>query len=251
MYPSGHPLSFFGGDRVEQELSTIYEAQKIELKIIENESKLMLAPQTLNEMDSELHALKSKTDKEKEIIEELEKERRKKEKELEVDKDKIKKLEAKLYEVKTNKEYQALLKEIEGAKEVNDRTEEDILVLMDKVEDLKKDYTSSIEQFTKREKDVEAEKSRLKIETQSMDKTISELKTERNNLLSIVSDDLKSIYLVLVEKRNGVAVVTAKNGVCLGCFMNIPPQLFIEVTKNRQLIQCPSCNRILYFAENE
>ena len=55
----------------------------------------------------------------------------------------------------------------------------------------------------------------------------------------------------LREKRNGIAVSTAKNGVCLGCFMNIPPQLFIEVTKNRQLIQCPSCGRILYFSVNE
>ena len=69
--------------------------------------------------------------------------RRKKEKELEADKDKIKKFEAKLYEVKTNKEYQALLKEIEAAKAANDKTEEDILVLMDKVEDIKKDYDYS------------------------------------------------------------------------------------------------------------
>ena len=236
---------------MEHELSTIYEAQKIELKIIENESKLLQTPRALREMDDKMQALKTKTDKEKEIIEELEKEKRKKEKELEVDKDKIKKLEAKLYEVKTNKEYQAMLKEIETAKQTNDKTEEDILVLMDKVEDLKKDFVVSTEELKKNEKEIQTEKSRIEVEIQSMDKVISQLKTERNNLLSVVGDPLKSIYLVLVEKRNGIAVANAKNGVCLGCYMNIPPQLFIEVTKNRELIQCPSCNRILYFAENE
>jgi len=236
---------------VEQELSTIYEAQKIDLKIIEKERVLLSTPKKIKGMDDELKAKQLKVEKEKEVIEELEKERKKKEKELEVDKDKIKKLEAKLYEVKTNKEYQALLKEIEAVKGANDKIEEDILVLMDKVEDIKKDYNSSTSHLKVREKEIEAEKTKIEQDVQSMDKTIAELKTERDNLLSVVNEHLRSTYLMLREKRNGIAVSTAKNGVCLGCFMNIPPQLFIEVTKNRKLIQCPSCGRILYFSMNE
>lgn len=236
---------------MEQELNTIYEAQKIEMKIIESEVKLLQSPKKIQEMDAELHETKQTVEKQKEIIEELEKERNKKEKELEVDKDKIRKLEAKLHEVKTNKEYQASLKEIEAAKATNDRTEEDVLVLMDKAEDIRKDYNTSLQHLKKREKEIETEKAEIEKEMQSMDKIITELKTARNKLLSVVNDDLKSIYMVLVEKRSGVAVVNVKGGVCLGCFMNIPPQLYIEVTKNKELIQCPSCNRILYFSENE
>lgn len=236
---------------MEQELSTIYEAQKIELKIIENESRRLQAPKKLKEMTDDLAKTHMKVDKEKEVIEELEKERKKKEKELENDKDKVKKLEAKLYEIKTNKEYQALLKEIEGAKATNEKTEDDILVLMDKVEDFKKDYATSLVHLKQRESEVESEKTKIEKEILSMDKTIDELKESRNKLLSVVNNDLKSMYMVLIEKRNGVAVVNVKGGVCLGCYMNIPPQLFIEATKNKSLIQCPSCNRILYFAENE
>ncbi len=236
---------------MEQELSTIYEAQKIDLKILEKERVLLSTPKKIQGMDNELNTTRMKVEKEKEIIEELEKERRKKEKELEVDKEKIKKLEGKLYEVKTNKEYQALLKEIEAAKITNDKTEEDILILMDKIEDIKKDYTASTSHLKVREKEIEAEKTKIEKDIQSMDKTLMELKTERDNLLSVVNEHLRSTYLMLREKRNGIAVSTAKNGVCLGCFMNIPPQLFIEVTKNRKLIQCPSCGRILYFSLNE
>ena len=212
---------------------------------------LLSTPKIVKGMDDELRTTRTKVEKEKEIIEELEKERRKKEKELETDKDKIKKLEAKLYEVKTNKEYQAFLKEIEAARIANDKTEEDILVLMDKVEEIKKDYTSSTAHLKIREKEIETEKIKIEKDIQSMDKIIAELKTERDNLLSVVNERLRSTYLVLREKRSGIAVSTAKNGVCLGCFMNIPPQLFIEVTKNRELIQCPSCGRILYFLVNE
>jgi len=236
---------------VEYELSTIYDAQKIDLQIIESESKLLFAPKRIKEMADELDGIHLKVEKQKEIIEELEKERRKKEKELETDKDKIKKFESKLYEVKTNKEYQALLKEIETAKEANDRTEDDILVLMDKVEDIKKDFESSKVYLKNREKEVEIEKTAIEKEMKSMDTIITELKTGRDNLLSVVNERLRSIYIVLREGRSGVAVANVKSGVCLGCHMNIPPQLFIEVTKNKQLIQCPSCNRILYFTENE
>ncbi len=236
---------------MEQELNTIYEAQKIDLKIIEKERVLFSTPNVIKGMENELEATRMKVQKEKEIVEELEKERKKKEKELESDKDKVKKLEAKLYEVKTNKEYQALLKEIESAKAANDKTEEDILVLMDKAEDIKKDHDSAMKHLQIREKEVQTEKGKIEKDIESIDMIISQLKTERDNLLSVVNEELRATYMVLREKRNGVAVSTAKNGVCHGCFMNIPPQLFIEVTKNRQLIQCPSCGRILFFIPNE
>jgi len=236
---------------VEQELETLFEAQKIESMIMEGEQKLLQAPRRLMQMEDELGTVREKIEKEKEIIEELEKERRKKEKELEVEKDKIKKLEVRLYDVKTNKEYQALLKEIESAKEANDRTEEDVLVLMDKVEDLKKDFEGSTVQLKKLEKESEIERAEIEKETRSMDEVIAKLTTERDNLLSVVNDNLRTIYGILREKRGGIAVTNVKHGVCLGCNMNIPPQLFIEVTKNKQLIQCPSCNRILFFREND
>jgi hypothetical protein len=187
--------------------------------------------------------------KEKEILEELEKDRKRKEKELEMEKEKIKKFESKLYEVKTNKEYQALLKEIETAKQTNDKEEEEIIEIMVKVEDLKKDFESTSKLLKEKEKVAEAEKKKLLSEMDSIDKTIVDLKQQRDNLLSVVDKTLRETYSMLISRRGGTAVVNVKNGVCLGCFMNIPPQLFIEVTKNSRLILCPSCNRIFYFTE--
>lgn len=236
---------------MEQELGTLFEAQKIESQIIENEQKRLSAPRQLKAIEAELAEILGKIEKEREIIEELEKERHKKEKELEVDKDKVKKLETKLYDVKTNKEYQALLKEIEAVRETNDRTEEDVLVLMDKIEDLRKDLEASAAMLKKREEETQTERVQIEKAMRSTDEVIAKLTVERDNLLSVVSDNLRSIYGVLRERRGGVAVTNVKNGVCMGCHMNIPPQLFIEVTKNRQLIQCPSCNRILFFMEND
>ena len=61
---------------------------------------------------------------------------------------------------------------------------------------------------------------------------------------------LARLYDTLKEKRQGVGVVSAKAETCQGCFVNIPPQMFIEVQKNNTLIRCPNCNRILYWEGN-
>jgi hypothetical protein len=234
---------------LEQELRTIYEAQKIDIQIIENERKLISTPDRIEKMDHDIKTMHEKVNKEKEILEEFEKERRTKEKELELEKEKIKKFESRLYEVKTNKEYQALLKEIETAKQANDKEEEEVIEIMVKIEDLKKDLESTSKVLKEKEKVTEVEKKKLLNEMDSIDKIIVDLKQQRDNLLSVVNKPLRETYTMLVSRRGGTAVVNVKNGVCLGCFMNIPPQLFIEVTKNNRLILCPSCNRIFYFTE--
>jgi predicted nucleic acid-binding Zn-ribbon protein len=210
---------------------------------------MVITPNKIEELNREIQDLIDKVEKEKQVIEELDKERRKKEKEFDVEREKIQKLESKLYEVKTNKEYQALLKEIETMKNMNDATEEEVLILMEKTEDLRKDHQSSTVFLKKRQSEVGSEKNKLEEELNSIEQIVTRLKTERDNLLSIIDGGLRNTYDMLKIKRGGIAVVSVKSGLCLGCFMNIPPQLFIEVMKNRQIISCPSCNRILYYSE--
>ena len=163
------------------------------------------------------------------------------------EKERIKKVQSKLYEIKTNKEYQAVLKETEAAQAANDKTEEEIILLLERIEELRKDYDASVAYVKKRDKEVDAEKKELEKEMVSVESVVNELKKERDTLVSRVSGEAKARYKVLMEKRSGLAVVNVKNGVCLGCYMNIPPQLFLEVTKNARLITCPSCNRIFCY----
>ncbi len=74
---------------------------------------------------------------------------------------------------------------------------------------------------------------------------------ERREALSKqIEARLSKLYNTLKEKRRGVGVVNVRNETCQGCFLNIPPQMYNEVQKNNTLIQCPNCNRILYWEEN-
>lgn len=234
-----------------QQLKTLYQIQKLDTSIIENERKRSSAPQRIQEMEQEMADAGEKALKEEEIIEELDRERRRKEKELETEKDKIAKTQAKLYDVKTNKEYQALLKEIESAQAGNDKTEEEILVLFERIEELKREHQDLSSRLASRQKEIGVERKQIEEEMKSVDDVIHVLRADKHKLLEHLDDEVMQRYEVLIERRAGVAVVSARNGVCLGCYMNIPPQLFIEVTKNDQFITCPSCNRIFYYVEDE
>jgi uncharacterized protein len=244
-------LNFSGGKKLNEELETLCDVQKIDTRIIENEKKRAGGPQRIEEMTKEILSTREKLVREKAVIEELEKERRKNELELETEKAQVKKAETKLNEVKTNKEYQAILKEIEVAKTNNEKTEEEVLLLLDRVEELRKDLDSASKNLQKREKEVDEETKRLQKEISTIDAIVSDLKKDRERLLSGIEEGLKARYNTLIERRGGVAVVEAKNGTCMGCFMNIPPQLFIEVMKNSRIITCPSCNRIFFYAEED
>ena len=245
------PLNFFGGTTLEQQLKTIYEAQQVSTQIIAQEKKILSAPKKIQEMEAAVEELADRCARGKGVVDELEKERRQKEKDIEAEREKARKSQAKLHEVKTNKEYQALLKEIEAGKGVNDKTEEEVLLLMEKIEELKKDLEGASKELKKKEAEAAAERIKLDGELRSVDAVVADLKKTRDTLLQMVDEELRTTYGTLLERREGLAVVNVKNGVCLGCFMNIPPQLFIEATKNRQMILCPSCNRIFYFIDEE
>jgi predicted nucleic acid-binding Zn-ribbon protein len=155
-----------------------------------------------------------------------------------------------MFEVKTNKEYQALLSEIDAIKEANSRQEEEILRLMEEIEEVKRSLGRREKEVAASLEKIEGEKQRIQ-EKMSQDDAGWKKQMERREVLTRqMEKKLFRLYNTLQEKRR-VGVVRVKNETCQGCFLNIPPQMYIEVQKNNALIQCPHCNRILFFEGNE
>jgi predicted nucleic acid-binding Zn-ribbon protein len=247
--PTGYELHTAGEGRLalRDQLELLWELQKIDLDLKNIKEERDRYPKEIEKLDEKKSIEKEKIQKEKEKIEVLEKERRQKEGHFNLEQEKIKRAEARMFEVKTNKEYQALLNEIEAIKEASSREEEEILRVLDEIDELKKN-------FSKREKEVvailekiEAEKKTIE-EKMIQDDEIWKKEMERREVLSKqVESKLYKLYNTLKEKRQGVGVVSVKHETCQGCFVNIPPQMFIEVQKNNALIRCPNCNRVLYW----
>ncbi len=207
-------------------------------------------PKELKKLEEKQKLEQERFLKEKEKLDSLEKERRQKERHLLGEQEKIKRSEGTISEVKTNKEYQALLNEIETFKEASSRIEEEILLIMEEIEELKKQLARREKEMATTLEKMEEEKRKIQ-EKMDQDEIAWKEKSYRKEILSKqVESNLFKLYNMLREKRQGVGMVSVRNETCQGCFVNVPPQMFIEVQKNNAIIRCPNCNRILYWDGN-
>jgi len=233
-----------------KQLELLWELQRIDLALRDLMEERERYPKEMKRMDERCRIEKERIQKEREKVELLEKDRRQKEHHLTAEQDKIKKTESRMFEVKTNKEYQAVLTEIEGIKEGSSREEEEILRLLDEIDETKKSLARWEKETAVSLEKIEAERKVLEGKITRDDAGCKKQIERREVLAKQIESRLFKLYDTLKEKRRGVGVVNVKNETCQGCFLNIPPQMYIEVQKNNTLIQCPHCNRILYWDGN-
>jgi predicted nucleic acid-binding Zn-ribbon protein len=180
----------------------------------------------------------------------LAKKKREKEKQLQDVQEKVGKMKSRVSDIKTNKEYQAHLKEIETAEAEIGGVEEEILEAMEEL-----DASSALVRDVEAKVNVElgkleAFKRELDEEVRQHETEVASLQEQRRQLVASVDPDANALYERLLRLGKGVAVTGAKNEICLGCDMHMPPQLFVEIRKNDDIIQCPQCRRILYYSED-
>jgi predicted nucleic acid-binding Zn-ribbon protein len=87
----------------------------------------------------------------------------------------------------------------------------------------------------------------LQSQISGIDRAVSEAAMRRQTIASQVAGELMSRYELIFSRRGGTAVVEVAGGICQGCYMNIPPQLWNEIIKSGRVHLCPSCQRILYY----
>jgi predicted nucleic acid-binding Zn-ribbon protein len=239
------------GDEMKKQLQLLWKLQTVEQQIEEAQRKKVAYPLELERLQALLTAQEEQQEEEKRRIEELEKERIAMEGELELENERIKRSQLKLLEIKTNKEYQALLKEIEIGKEHNSQREEEIIRMLDEIDQLRTDHAHIVEGAQKERAAVEEETAMIKGQMVKVEQDIGHWQQTREEILKETDPDLLKRYNTLKEKRNGVAVVLVKNEGCQGCYVNIPPQMYNEVRKNKEIILCPNCHRILYWENKD
>lgn len=177
------------------------------------------------------------------------KKRKEKEQELQDIQDQIEKSKAKSSELKTNKEYEAHLREIGALKEKTDRVEEETLAIMESVDASAKEMQEEEAKVRKAEEEWKKDEELLENEKKKMHDDIESFKSKRNEFIERIDDEHYDFYMDLLKKLGGSAVVMADNEICLGCNTNIPPQLYNEVKANDRIIHCYYCHRFLYRKE--
>jgi predicted nucleic acid-binding Zn-ribbon protein len=150
-------------------------------------------------------------------------------------------------EVKTNKEYQAMQKEIAAAEREVRSYEDRILERMEEGEALGREVKAAEAALAEERRRIEAEGRALDDEGAALEAELTRLAAEREALRGAVAAEALRLFDRLLQAGRGVAVVEARDGHCGACHVRLRPQVFNDVRRNDALIQCDHCKRLLYF----
>ncbi|MHB8481592.1 MAG: zinc ribbon domain-containing protein [Nitrospiria bacterium] len=232
-----------------EQMGLLIQLQRIDThlsKFNEKEQHLRRKIETENQA---LEALKNKLREARSQLEKTASEKKEKEKDVEIQEQLVQKTQSRLKDIKTNKEYQAHLNEIDALKKGRGAQEEVVLLLMDKMEVLKNEVELQETEFKEKE-------ARFLQMVEEIEKEISKLleekgqfEEERNKVSGRVTKKIMAQYEHLLASKKRTAIVPLNGATCLGCHMNLPPQLIAEVKRNDKMLTCSYCYRILYWQE--
>jgi len=234
---------------MEEQLNLLIRLQDIDGAIRARQEEKRKLPEMLADLERKSEANKAELDRVREALEAAQKGKRDRDRDLEEGGQKVEKLKSRTPDIKTNKEYTALLKEIETVEQENKAIEDDILKLMEKIDAAAGEIKNAESQSAEDAASIAAERKQLEENMAKLEAELVNIERERDELAARIEVPLLAKYQKRYGSLAGRVVVEARNESCSGCFMSIPPQLFVNVKKNTEIITCPHCSRILYYKE--
>ncbi len=230
-----------------RELHLLISIAKLDASIAEFQNELNMLPSRIDKVEGSI-AEKKKSEKDAlNHFDAMRKERRNLEQSLEDNGELIKKYRTQLMSVKTNKEYEAMLKEITTLETDIDEKEEKLLILMDEIEAQQNENDNFIKKVNEEREALLKQKAEMEERTVFLKAELDRLRGEKPKFLEELDPQIKRRYQRIIQKLGSYAVTRIEGDVCQGCFATIPPQTVNEVKKNDRLIICEACGRILVY----
>lgn len=157
----------------------------------------------------------------------------------------IRRSEANMKEIKTNKEYQAVGREIAAARRQAAEIDEQTLQKIGLIDDLNTEIAALNGTLAELEQNTSQRREEKQAEIDKIQQDIDEDVARREAITKELPAGVVKRYNALREQRRGQAVAIARDGYCLGCNMNLPPQLYNSLFRGDELISCPHCQRML------
>lgn len=229
-------------------LESLIKLQHLETQIAEAKAVMAGHPQRLAAADTRLHDARAILDAAKIRLTDNQDARRSLEKDVAVYQARLSKFRDQQGAVKTNKEYQALGHEIETAQADIAIVEEKVIERMVEADGVAADVKKAEAAFAAHQKQVDAEKKELAEELTDVQAALARATEARTALVKELDPRLVALFEQVAKVRKGIAVTTAtRDGLCSVCHVRLRPQVFQQVRANDQVIQCDSCQRILYY----
>jgi predicted nucleic acid-binding Zn-ribbon protein len=230
------------------DLERLIQLQHFESRIEESKRTIASHPERVAAADARLNAAQQVVDAAKQRLKESQEARRALEKDAALYQGRLTKFKEQLSAVKTNREYQAMQHEIETAQQELGAAEEKVLERMMESDGIAAEIKHAETALAAQQKEIAAERKALAEELAATEKTLQETTEKRAALVNELEPRLLVLFGQVARMRKGVALSSAtRDGLCSACHVRLRPHVFQQVRQNDSIIQCDSCNRILYY----
>lgn len=227
------------------QLANLAQLQMIDSQIYTLNRQKELIPQEISLLEESFEAKKQGLLNLEKTSQDLQKQKKERELELSAKDEGVKKLQTQLFQLKTNKEYQIMLQQINDTKADSSVIEDKILLIMEEIDNLKLNLDKEKQKLQEEEKKLNQEKDRLQMKIKETDERLNQLHSQRKQNLPNVDPKIFAQYERILHNRDGLAIVSVRNNSCQGCNMFVPPQVINLIKMYEHIITCEMCNRIL------
>jgi predicted nucleic acid-binding Zn-ribbon protein len=234
---------------MQEDLTVLFKLQKIDQDLHEIEQLKVNIPHQIETMGGEQSDVEQRFSEQEQQVESLEKDRRQHERDLEGVQEQINKYQGQLHSVKTNKEYDALQKEMQTQKTNISVHEDAILQLMSDTEEAGEALEAIRVEMETTIAAIKVQTRKLKKKLTTVDVDVAVKRDERLRTAMRIEARVARVYNRIRRILGGLAVVPLKKGACGGCFNIIPLQVVAEIRQMNRLTICESCGRIVLVEE--
>ncbi len=232
---------------IKEELEKLVELQEIDSQIKELEEEISSFPIKKKLLETQLNSALEKNNAAKKEHKKIQLYKKENELELEGMETEIKKLQARLNEVKTNKEYSSILSEITMLKAKKSKIEDAILLTMEKEDMLNSQLAELSAKNSMFAQEIELKIQQQTEKTEKAKMALKQLQEKRDKIIPSISKNVYEIYeRILKGKKDRVAICKLEQGSCGGCRVFVPVYIEEKVKEKKEIVCCENCSRILY-----
>lgn len=229
-----------------EQLVTMVELQRAEIEIARIEKDMAGIDERIEALNTEVTDFEKNVAEAMEHLDKLKKQYRSDEGEIQSIDAQIEKSQEKLRAVKTNKEYQSTLKEIEDLKEKASGIEDRMIEGLEEIEHADGQVAGQKADLEEVKIDVASKQTDIKEKGEAQQQDLDQWQKVREDILGNIDGKMQELYRKVKRQSNGLAMAAIQEGICDICRMNIPPQLFNELMRMDSMRMCPHCQRIMY-----
>ncbi len=231
------------------ELQKLIELQAIDKELLEFDRLLAAAPIQIKAGQTAMEAIAKELEQAKEVIADMKKTNKQLEADVQSENDHMAKIKTKLTAVKTNKEYSAILAEVESVKEKVSAFEDKELEIMEALEEKVSELPAIESRFKEEESNFKEYKAKKEAEFERVKGELGAVKSRRQAIVETLEPKRVELYDKVLKRNDGVAVVAVRESMCQGCFHRLRPQVIIDVKIGEEIIECAHCYRFLFWVE--